>query len=636
MTNLITFKKIILDSFLSYDHEEMELDSVGIVYIKGENINESKTDSNGSGKSALISESLLWCLTGKTSRGASTVKNMFLERGPYVSVFFNKEGVDYEVTRGTLNSLKPNGLTIIKNGENVTKSRISDTKEFFETEFPELSWSVLTSTLNLTQGLVGGFSMLSNRDRKEKLEELSKVDSFYELIKNLTDSRHKNLQSRLTEVEAKLSLLEQKKLTSQTLIDTYTKSLVELESKSNSQLDFEALESQYNDKLNLLKTQISNLQISLDETRKAYDEARSLELNATQAYSETQRDIREHELKITTNLAEIRRLQELVDKPITQEVHLAHVESKQCPTCFQAISDSGTDQLKSKLLLEISKIKEEKVNALTQVETLKISNGEIASVINSLNSELLAQDIYFAQVKNNLAGYTATLNEQSKEISTLNNEREQTQASLTLISKEKSIDNTQTINNFKNQVLLENKNLLTIAEEVKRLLIEKDSQLYLKDLSQWVVNNTPKGLRAYLLDGIVDFINMRSSEYSTFLFDNDLIQLKLDGTNLEIFLGDKPIENTSGGEHRRADIVIQLAIRDLVSEQTGFSSNLLIIDEVFDGLDSVGISTVLDLIISQKESINSIYLITHKSDANIPYDSILTVRKENNISKVLY
>lgn len=637
MTNLIKFKKLILDSFLSYDHEEIELDSSGIVYIKGENINESKTDSNGSGKSALISESLLWCLTGKTSRGASEVKNLFLDRNAYVTVFLTKNDIDYEITRGTVGSLKPNGLTIIKNNENVTKPRIADTKEFFDKEFPELSWTVLTSTVNLTQGLVGGFSMLINRDRKAKLEELSKVDNFYELVRTLVDSRHKNLVSKHAELEAKKKDLKYQIDAKNKICESLNATIEELKQKQASLVNLEQAELQYRHNINADTVAVDELELKIEafNTKKSQiKDAVMLLLKEKSTINETLTKLTSEESQI---LKDLRNLQDFVNKEIVQEQHLKlHTDSKNCPTCFQKVSDENGLRIKQQLEAEILEFKQAKQDATSKINTHQARLEVLLKEKEVAHTQLTKVSITMNQVE-------AKERELNSELATLTVQRAEfrknimnAQQNLDNLNKIKGSNSADTIITLQANIEAEKQSTASIEANHTTLSAEADTYEYKLKMSSWVLNNTARGLRSFLLEGVVDFINMRCAEYSSYLFDTDLINLKLDGTNLEIYLGQKPIENTSGGEHRRADIVIQLAIRDLVAEQSGFTSNLLIIDEVFDGLDSIGIAAVLDLITSQKDSISSIYLITHKNDANIDYDDIITVRKEDNISKVIH
>ena len=58
----------------------------------------------------------------------------------------------------------------------------------------------------------------------------------------------------------------------------------------------------------------------------------------------------------------------------------------------------------------------------------------------------------------------------------------------------------------------------------------------------------------------------------------------------------------------------------------GFTSNILVLDEVFDGLDMIGCQRVLD-VISAIEDIKNIFIVTHRKDLAIPTDKELIVVK---------
>ena len=86
----------------------------------------------------------------------------------------------------------------------------------------------------------------------------------------------------------------------------------------------------------------------------------------------------------------------------------------------------------------------------------------------------------------------------------------------------------------------------------------------------------------------------------------------------------------SGGEKQKIDIIIQFAIRDMLCKFSNFSSNIIVLDEIFDNLDNIGCDKVLNLITTKLTDIESIYIITHHTDIEIPFDNILTIVKENN------
>ena len=60
-------------------------------------------------------------------------------------------------------------------------------------------------------------------------------------------------------------------------------------------------------------------------------------------------------------------------------------------------------------------------------------------------------------------------------------------------------------------------------------------------------------------------------------------------------------------------------------------SRVLVLDEIFDNLDELGCSKIIDLISNKLNDISSIYIISHHGDElNIPSDNELVVVKESN------
>ena len=92
----------------------------------------------------------------------------------------------------------------------------------------------------------------------------------------------------------------------------------------------------------------------------------------------------------------------------------------------------------------------------------------------------------------------------------------------------------------------------------------------------------------------------------------------------------KYYEALSGGEQQKVDIIIQLALRDLLNTQLGITCNILVIDEAFDFLDTIGCRKILDLI-TNLSNIESVFIISHHiNELQISYDTEITVVKHNN------
>jgi ABC-type transport system involved in cytochrome bd biosynthesis fused ATPase/permease subunit len=89
-----------------------------------------------------------------------------------------------------------------------------------------------------------------------------------------------------------------------------------------------------------------------------------------------------------------------------------------------------------------------------------------------------------------------------------------------------------------------------------------------------------------------------------------------------------PYKNLSGGEKQKVDLIIQFSIRDMLSSQLNFTSNVLVLDEVFDGLDVLGCNRVIDMI-SSLTDIKNVFIVTHRKDLSIPTDREIVVVKSS-------
>jgi len=596
----ITFKKLVVDAFLSYDHVELTLDGTGITYIKGINNSDTKASSNGSGKSALISESILWCLTGQTSRSTKLVSNLYLDRGASVTVGLDKENHYYEVTRGTHKSIVGNGIFITKDGVSVTKPRILDNEEYLKTELPELDWQVMTSILILSQGLVNGFSTLVNRDRKERLEKLASMESVFTSVKSMADNVYDRLLLDYNNKNFALTQLNAQVNANTTLINSLNNTITSIEAR-NAQVVSDDIKQQQIKQLDGL--------IAVETAKEVENNTKLTQLNAQVLSANSRVD------SATTVYSRLSN----TSNTLTNSINDAAI----CPTCLQPILDKAAEHVHTS-----HAEKQATLNAL----------------ITSVSNELVELRSNVEPLRMQLADATAILNEEKGAVASLNNDIQNCITLSRSISNNIAMYNNQiksldikadSVDVYKTQIselVVANNNLEVKISASVRAIAEAEKQV---NIAKWLVAQTTRSIRSYMLEGVTNYINMRCKEYSEYLFDDAVVRLEADGSSLDIYLGDKLVENISGGEHRRLDIILQLAVRDLVMMQVGFTSNILVIDEVFDNLDNLGMVTVLDLITSQREVISSIFLITHKNDADLEYDKILTVEKGNdNISRI--
>ena len=191
-----------------------------------------------------------------------------------------------------------------------------------------------------------------------------------------------------------------------------------------------------------------------------------------------------------------------------------------------------------------------------------------------------------------------------------------------------------TIQNY--QQTIEN-NSIKIRELDEQLMYnnsEKDLQQAHLDVVNKFETALKRDFRGFLLSTIIEYIQSRAKIYSEVIFETDKVGFCLDGNNIDITYLEKAYENLSGGEKQKIDLIIQFSIRDMLCNHLGFTSNILVLDEVFDGLDMIGCQRVLD-VISSLNDIKNIFIVTHRKDLSIPTDKeIVVVKSASGISEI--
>ena len=122
-------------------------------------------------------------------------------------------------------------------------------------------------------------------------------------------------------------------------------------------------------------------------------------------------------------------------------------------------------------------------------------------------------------------------------------------------------------------------------------------------------------------------ISELASRYIRELTDGRYTEFELDDNHEIVLLEDgipKPV--ISGGEEDLANLVLRLAISEMIAERAGQSFSLLVLDEVFGSLDEARRQNVVGLLQRLHDRFEQIILITHiESVRESPIDRVITV-----------
>ena len=611
----VEFKRLILHNFMSFGDAEIRFEDEGFIRVSG--VNENPLDnagSNGSGKSSLW-EALIWALTGETIRGTKHIVNMFGEDGCFVDVEFYIDTTRYQLIRSKDHKVRKTNLQILVNGEDVSGKGIRESEKVLQQYLPDLTSSLLGSVVVLGQGLPQKFTNNTPSGRKEILEKLSKSDFMIEDLKERVQTRktelskeQRSFEDSIVSLNSKKSfLLDQTRQQTELLNSLDEQELIKkknfLSSQKQELVDCieqlaTSIEASFSEKEGVLtrRNEIVN-----DENKAIYDlnrdfQSKTEQLNETKSKLSAELNVAKNQLKSIQNIKDV------------------------CPTCGQKLPDvhkPDTSEIES---------------------SIRSYQENLTNVNNQLSVFEQEYDSDYKLVKSSYLDKKAEIDSKYTSICTLydsrRSEKQQAERKLNNIASELTTIEVQlaqlqaTIENCNKIIRNNNEELQVLESSILYNIMQKDLTQSRLDVISKFDTALKRDFRGYLLSTVIDFIEQRAKYYSRIIFNTENISFCLDGNNIDISYMNKAYENLSGGEQQKIDLIIQFSIRDMLSQQLGFTSNILVLDEVFDALDALGCSKVIDMIASLSD-IKNIFIVTHRRDLSIPSDKELTVVKSS-------
>ncbi len=621
------FQRIALHNFLSFEDTEITLDNRGFVLVSGMNndSNDVSQSSNGSGKSSIFS-AICYALTGETSTGAtSDLKNKFCSNddGMYVDLTFFVGEDEYEIIRSNEYETHGNNLKIFINGENKSGKGFRESQQLLDLYLPEISAENIGNTFLFAQSLPYKLSRYWPAKRKELLERLAGTEFLVEELKNKLAARKDTLTSlkqtsndRIIEQDTKLKSYEHQLASvkkefaslvdpSQEILDQLNKDIVDLD---NQILTNTNTLNNYNvEKVNIEK-RLSELEYK-----------KQIELNAINTSEASDLDPLKKEKAITQGklssiAAEIEKLKNIKDI---------------CPTCGQKIPSVIRPDISP---YEAQKDEFEKTiyNINEQIKSIKESFSQTSSNIHTQYQAILDD---LTKEQNNLIGLISSLTKDQNILVKTRSEKEK-ELNRLKYDKESFLSRTNDLNLKINDL---EKHIGQLEKTLKK---EKLNYSEIEDrltINTKMTSFVKREFRGILLQNVIKYIDHKLKEYSNIAYGNSNIEFILDGNYINIIYNNKIYDNLSGGEKQKVDILIQLAIRDMMKVFSGFECNILVADEVFDSLDSESCNKIIELLLNVSSSVSSMFLISHRvNELSIPYDDEIIVEKgEDGISRII-
>lgn len=614
----IYFKHLSMTNFMSYEHAELDLNREGNIFVGGLNKNpEDSAKSNGCGKSTIFS-AVSWALTGETISGAKDVANIYLIGKTEVKLTFEIDGVDYEIRR----TKNPSNLFFFVNGENVSGKGVKDTKAIVSKYIPQVTSSLLNSVIILGQGLPQKFTNNSPSGRKEVLEKLSNSDFMVADLKDKLTAR----KNELTKEKRKCEDFDlQYRTTKETLehqVKQHEHDLLYLE-------DADTLQKA----IYILETEIDELEKekeAVEELYEKYDtEVKDLLEEKVSIYKDNEEEYKK--LPVESTDAHRDKLMKLNSSFMALNSEIKKLESvtDTCPTCGQKLPDVHKIDTGDKRE-ELGKIGHNIEELKEKIREIEEENNRIVKEFKEVHDEKIKEvEDKVKKAEHEQKTYGLKLSEcESKIKSKTDKKTELTIKRDTLEEKKKSIED---------EIVLKKKFIEKHNEELYKNNEELTIITNKLAINSKMLTLIQRDFRGYLLNNVISFIEDRAKIYSAEVFGTDKLSFKLEKNNIDISYDCKDYSCLSGGEKQKLDVIIQFAIRDMLCTFLNFSSNILVLDEITDALDSIGVSKIFNLINSNLSDVEAIYIISHHVDElEIPADDeIIIIKGDDKISRII-
>lgn len=640
----IKFKSIDIYGFRSLNKASVSLDNQGIVIVKGINEYEDKATSNGSGKSSIF-EALIYAIFEETSSGEKDVENRILKDGYSIDLKFDIDNDQYRIFRQCKKDKST--VSFYKNEEDISARNKTDTNKLIQNTL-NINKNIFLDSIFLSQNAVTNLASLSPTARKERLEILTNTDQIIEEFKEKIKERQNQYEANCVDCRSNIDKNNGKKESLNNQIQQLQYKIEEQkqEIERKKQLgDIKDIEQQI-DKLNenirnneesisAVEESIINVDNSIKEFNNKIEEYNNQYNELQTKILQKQSDISSLQFDLTKQDSEKQHIQQDIER-IKQEIEKIK-NSDTCPTCGRKYDNINEEH--------INQLIQEK-NNLIKDNTIKIQ--EIEKVKDEINSKLYLENNVYEGLHlsaNEINSYITPIKEQIQI-----KEAEKTTTNMLKIQKNNEINEyRQKINNLQNikeeLLKVENNNikeyedLITqynndtkiLDEEINKLNEEYNKNDSYVQVIKNILQLITKEFRTYLLKNSIAYLNKHLQEYSVQLFSNekDVIKIEESDTKLNIYLGNATYESLSGGEKTRVNIALLLAQKSLANVIGNMTCNLIILDEILGYCDSEAESNVINLITNELDSLETIYMISHK-EIPIGYDNILTIVKDKN------
>ena len=538
--------------------------------------------ANGAGKSTIL-DALTFVLYNKPFRKIkkSQLINTVNEKECEVQIEFEIQGRIYTIVRG----MKPTLFQIFIDGKLQDQfANQLDQQAHLENNILRLNYKSFTQTTILGSATFVPFMQLGNTDRRAIVEDVLDIKIFSGMAKILRDKISKaNIEIR--ELTIKKDMIAEK---------------IEMQKNFIADLDKSG------------KKRINETKIKLDGLFN--DE--SVLMGDNKKYENLIKAKYQPQLeKVTSARPSLKRMNTIKIK-LEQRIqnvtsdHKFFKDNVSCPTCGQQIEEefrlNKIEDIEGKVK-EINSAYKDLTKSINEEQKKEKEFIDISNKITTLTNDISTNNFKISQYQRQIRDYESEIQEITEQIANRNTER-------------------ATLKSLKSELAT----------------VEKDKSNHSEDIDYLDFANSmmkDSGVKAKIIRRYLPVMNQKINKYLQMM--DFYINFTLDeqfNERIKSPIHEKfSYESFSEGEKMRIDLAILFTWRDIAKMKNSSSTNILILDEIFDSsLDSNGTDEFTKII---KYVIKDAYvfMISHKVDELTDrLDNLITFEKMNGFSKVRY
>ena len=535
---------------------------------------------NGSGKSTIL-DALTFSLFGKAFRNINKAQiiNSINDRNCLIETEFSIGKKVYLVRRG----IRPNRFEIEVDGTLINQdSKVRDYQEHLEKNILKLNYKSFTQIVVLGSSSFIPFMQLKTNDRRVIIEDLLDIQIFSTMnlllkskVSNLKEEQYQN-ELNFSKTENALELQED---------------FISKMKKSNKQL-------------------IAGNQKKIKESHKQIEQYNSQVANCDKDILTLQKLVDDFDI-VQKKHQTLEKYQDEIEKNVKKLENEIEFYNKNtdCPTCNQTIDDEhrnceihSKEEKKIELGEAVGKIGKEigaSLDLISEMQTTQENITEIQSTVTKHNASVFAINQYIEKINEEIK----QLNEKGADVS----------------------DATVKLKELKS----EQKNFLLLKEQHSNLQSLYDTaSVLLKD----------SGIKTLIVKKYLPIMNKLINKYLASM--DFYISFNLDESFSETiksrFRDIFTYASFSEGEKMRIDLALLFTWRAIAKLKNSMSTNLLILDEVFDSsLDEDGTSDFLKIIHALGGDSN-VFVISHKGEIlHDKFKHIIKFEKIKNFSRIV-